>query len=103
MSKLFVIRNQNNLYLSKQNEWLDGNDVKPLFKTPHHDIALNTLIEHNSKDITLRGDILSVESTEKGLPIVEVLAQPQLTLETLAPSAQEPEPQAENQHEQTDS
>lgn len=80
MSKLFVIRNQDNLYLSKQGEWLNGSEVQPLFRTPHHDIALNTMIEHNAKDISLRGDILNVDSTEKGQPIVEVLAQAQLPM-----------------------
>ena len=100
MSNLFVIRNQGNLYLSKQGEWLNGGEVQPLFRTPHHDIALNTLIEHNAKDISLRCDILSVEGTDKGQPIVEVLAQAQLPMtgfelpehESAAPTEHPPEP-----------
>lgn len=83
MSILFVIKNQDELYLTKQSEWEDGRDANQLFKSPHHDIALNTLIEVNSKDITLRGEIISVDSNAKGLPVVEVTAQAQLTMEAL--------------------
>jgi hypothetical protein len=67
---VFVIRNQHGLYLTRQNEWVDGHDAAPLFKTPFRDVALNTLIELNAKDIELRGVITEAEVNEKGLPLV---------------------------------
>jgi hypothetical protein len=67
---VFVIRNQHGLYLTRQNEWVDGHDPAPLFKTPFRDVALNTLIELNAKDIELRGVITEAEVNDKGLPRV---------------------------------
>jgi len=67
---VFVIQNQHGYYLTRQNEWNDGHDAAALFKTPYRDIALNTLIELNAKDIELRGNIVSVALNEKGVPIV---------------------------------
>lgn len=68
---VFVIRNQHGLYLTRQNEWVDGHDAAPLFKTPFRDVALNTLIELNARDIELRGVIMEAEVNDKGLPLVE--------------------------------
>lgn len=67
---VFVIQNQHGLYLTRHNEWNDGHDAAALFKTPHRDIALNTLIELNAKDIELRGNIIGVPLNEKGIPVV---------------------------------
>ncbi|MEM8593582.1 MAG: hypothetical protein AAGF06_02025, partial [Pseudomonadota bacterium] len=73
MPKVFVIQNKDGHYLTKKNDyWLDGSEPNVLFKTPHHDVALNTLIEFNSKHIDVRAEILEVDSTQKGLPVVEI-------------------------------
>lgn len=72
MGQVFVIRNQDGLYLTKQQEWHTGSEANLLFKNPHHDVALNTLIEVNAKDFTLRLEIIPVDTNDKGLPIVEV-------------------------------
>jgi len=69
---VFVIRNQHGLYLTRQNEWVDGHDAGPLFKSAFRDIALNTLIELNAKDIELRGVIMEVDVNDKGLPRITV-------------------------------
>ena len=69
---LFVIRNQLEQYLDKQNGWQSGKDNNALYKTEHRDEALNTLIEINAKDISLRGQILEVPADEKKRPVVEV-------------------------------
>jgi len=69
---VFVIRNQHQQYLGKQQNWLSGADAKLLYQTQYHDEALNTLIEVNAKDIELRGEILEVELNEKKQPVVEV-------------------------------
>jgi len=70
--RLFVIRNQFDQYLDKHSGWISGKDPQALYRSEHHDQALNTLIEVNSKDISLRGDIIEVDSDEKKRPVVEV-------------------------------
>jgi hypothetical protein len=70
--RVFVIKNQNNQYLDKHSGWLSGKDAQLLFRVDHHDQALNTLLEINSKDISLRGRILEVDTDEKKNPVVEV-------------------------------
>ena len=69
---VFVLRNQQQLYLSKQKSWVTGKENQGLWRSEHHDEALNTLIELNAKDIELRGDILDVSLDDKRQPIVEV-------------------------------
>ena len=73
MSTTYVIRNQNQHYLGRQGEWLDGSHRPALFRTPHRDVALNELVEVNLRDLSLRGELLACEATEDGLPEVEVL------------------------------
>lgn len=73
MKKLLVIRNQNNHYLGRRGEWLDGSHVPALFRTEHRDTALNELFETNIRDFDLRGEILECEVDKHGYPVVEVL------------------------------
>ena len=73
MKKLLVIRNQNNHYLGRRGEWLDGSHVPALFRTEHRDAALNELFETNIRDFDLRGEILECEVDKHGYPVVEVL------------------------------
>ncbi len=68
MKRLFVIQNQRQQYLSKDGLWLETTERTHFFKTENHDIALNTLIEANSKDIDLRLSIIEVQADNKGLP-----------------------------------
>lgn len=73
MKQLFVIRNQNQHYLGRHHEWLDGSHAPALFRTPHRDVAVNELFEANLKDVGLRGEIIACEADERGQPVVEVL------------------------------
>jgi hypothetical protein len=73
--KVFVIRNQHEQYLDKKEGWQSGKDSAALYSTAHHDEALNTLLEINSKDIELRGSIIEVAKDEKKRPVVEVSEQ----------------------------
>lgn len=73
MKTLFVIRNQNNHYLGKQGQWVDGSHRPALFRSEHRDVALNELFEVNIRDFDLRGELISVEMDDKRLPVVEVL------------------------------
>ena len=73
MKRLFVIRNQNQHYLGRHHDWLDGSHRPALFRTPHRDVAVNELFEVNVKDFALRGEIIACEADDKGYPAVEVL------------------------------
>lgn len=70
MAKTFVIRNQLGQYFARKGDWISGKDPHGIFFQPHYDQALNQLIEINSKDIELRGEVTSLELDEKGKPIV---------------------------------
>jgi hypothetical protein len=97
MSELFILQNQDKLFLGKQNNWLDGRDLNALFKTVHKDEAINQMFEASSKDYTQRIKVLSCSPNEKGLPLIdpELLPEPlpkpgKDLLETLETEALEP-------------
>jgi hypothetical protein len=75
MSQVFVIRNQHGLYLSKQQEWVDGSDNQVLFRCAHHDEAINTVFEVSAKDIMLRAETLACPLDAKNHPRVEAAGQ----------------------------
>lgn len=54
MTQVYLIQNQQQLYYAKDGTWLDYKNAKKLFYSEHKDIALNQLIEVNSKHIDLR-------------------------------------------------
>ncbi len=70
MTKLFIIRNQDGLYLSRQQEWLDGRDRNPLYRTVHRDEAINTVFEVSSRDIALRAEVLACDADARGNPLL---------------------------------
>lgn len=78
MSEIFILQNQINLFLGKQNNWLDGRDLNALYKTVHKDEAINQMVEASSKDYTQRVKIISCAPNEKGLPLIdpEILPEP---------------------------
>lgn len=65
---VFVIKNQQGLYLSKQQEWVDGADNHSLYRTRHRDEATNTVFEVSSRDIYLRAETVICELDAKGNP-----------------------------------
>ena len=78
MSELFILQNQDKLFLGKQNNWVDGRDLGALFKTPHKDEAINQMFEASSKDYKQRIKVISCSVNEKGLPLIdpEILPEP---------------------------
>lgn len=87
MAKAFVIRNQLGQYFTRKGEWVSGKDASVLFQQPHYDQALNQLIEINSKDIELRGQVVEVELDDKRPVITEYgpdPVQPELLAEAEA-------------------
>jgi len=67
---VFILQNQHQQYLEKSLEWDNGADANQLFKTPHKDVALNQLMELNSKDIELRATVISCELNSAGNPVL---------------------------------
>ncbi|MCK5880278.1 MAG: hypothetical protein KAG18_00305 [Sinobacterium sp.] len=65
---VYVIKNQQALYLNKQHIWVSAKEVKSVYRTEHRDEALNTLIEVNAKDIAVRGEIIKVVLNENKQP-----------------------------------
>ena len=71
MSELYVIRNQLGHYWAKSKTWIDGTEPKAAMVLKHEDEAINTLFELSSKDIELRGEMLPVTLSDKGIPNIE--------------------------------
>lgn len=69
---VFVIRNHLHQYLNKQSNWISGKEALQLYRSDFHDEALNTLIEVNAKDVSLRGIIIEVEVNDKKRPQIEI-------------------------------
>jgi hypothetical protein len=44
MNEVYVIRNQDGLYASKQGEWVDGSDKSAVSFVKYRDQAVNTLV-----------------------------------------------------------
>ncbi|MCV6606052.1 MAG: hypothetical protein OIF34_12165 [Porticoccaceae bacterium] len=72
---VFILQNQHGLYLGKDGEWVCGADANALFRSPHHDVALNQLVEANSKDYALRAAVVSCEVDSRGRPVLQVEPQ----------------------------
>lgn len=77
MSELFILQNQDKLFLGRQNNWLDGRDLAALYKTAHKDEAINQMVEASSKDYKQRIKILSCSANEKGLPLIDPELMPE--------------------------
>ena len=69
---VFILQNQHNQFLSKDNEWVNSGEAGALFRSSHYDVALNQLIEINSKDHSLRGAVVACELDSKGRPQINV-------------------------------
>lgn len=71
MKQIFLLQNQDKLFLSKQKEWVDGRDLASLFKTSHKDEALNQLFEVNAKDFSQRIHLVTCGLKANGLPDID--------------------------------
>ncbi|MGH1371776.1 MAG: hypothetical protein ACRBBW_07075 [Cellvibrionaceae bacterium] len=71
MATIFLLQNQHKLLLNKQGEWCDGREAATLYRSVHHDEALNQMVEANSRDYTLRLKVLECETNDRGLPLLK--------------------------------
>ncbi|MGL6161727.1 hypothetical protein [Microbulbifer sp.] len=78
MSHVYVLTNQHQQFLSKSNEWIDGREAGRLFRSEHKDVAINQMFEANTRDVSLRIELLQCELNSKGQPQVpaEALGDP---------------------------
>lgn len=68
MSHVYVLTNQHQQFLSKSNEWIDGRDSARLFRTEYKDVAINQMFEANTRDVTLRIELLECGLDSKKNP-----------------------------------
>lgn len=78
MSKVYILQNQDNLFLGKKRTWLDGRELVGLFRTPNKDVAINEMCETNTKDYTQRIHMVLCSVDDKKLPIIdpEIMPEP---------------------------
>ncbi|WP_193163126.1 hypothetical protein [Microbulbifer hainanensis] len=89
MSHVYVLTNQHQQFLSKSNEWIDGREAIRLFRSEYKDVAINQMFEANTRDVSLRIELLQCEVNGKGQPQVpeDALGEPAVKAE----AAGEPE------------
>ncbi|MCO1332885.1 hypothetical protein MO867_00905 [Microbulbifer sp. OS29] len=77
MSHVYVLTNQHQQFLSKSGEWTDGREPNKLFRNEHKDIAINQMFEANTRDVSLRIELLQCDLSTKGQPLIpeEAFAQ----------------------------
>ena len=102
MTDVYVIRNQLGHYWGKSKAWADGSDARAVARFRHEDEAINTLFELGSADYELRGEILCVETTERGEPVIEPSQIPLLLAEEDAGNADDTEQAATNDEVESD-
>ncbi|MDO3381441.1 hypothetical protein [Gilvimarinus algae] len=79
MSEVYIIQNQDKLFLSKQRAWLDGRDPASLYRSAHKDEAVNEKFEVNAKDYSQRVSLVRCPLNERGQPQIDpdILPPPQ--------------------------
>nr|WP_010132047.1 hypothetical protein [Microbulbifer agarilyticus] len=70
MSHVYVLTNQHQQFLSKGNDWIDGREHTKLFRTEHKDVAINQMFEANTRDVSLRIELLECKLDTKRQPLV---------------------------------
>jgi|GEM_PF-1174199 len=68
MSHVYVLTNQHQQFLSKSNEWIDGRESSKLFRTEHKDVAINQMFEANTRNVSLRIELLECPLDSKKHP-----------------------------------
>lgn len=92
MSQVFIVRNQQGLYLSKQREWISGSDAQHLYRTAHKDDAINTVFEVSSKDVHVRATAVACALNDKGQPQVDRADSPDHAPDRTADNTADPAP-----------
>ncbi|MFA0791330.1 hypothetical protein ACCI51_12305 [Microbulbifer echini] len=100
MSHVYVLTNQHQQFLSKSGEWLDGREPNKLFRSEFKDVAINQMFEANTRDVSLRIELLRCALNTKAQPLIpeEALADPSAASgdPEVAPPAPEEMPAQDN-------
>lgn len=70
-SDVFIIQNQDKLFLGKQGAWLDGREPGALYKTPYKDEAVNEMFETTARDYSQRLSLINCPLNDKGQPLID--------------------------------
>ena len=65
---VYIIQSEAGKFLDKDLAWVTDADAGCLFRTPHKDVALNQLVEINTRDISLRARVVTCETDDRGRP-----------------------------------
>ena len=76
MTTVFLLQNQDKLFLDKHGDWVDGRDAGSLFRSPHRDEAVNQMVEVNARDYSLRIALLECPLSERGWPQIDAADLP---------------------------
>ena len=76
MKTVFVIHNSEGTFLSKQGQWVSPVEASTVWRSPHHDVALNHMIEANAREIMLRLQIMSCPLSERDVPLLDEAVVP---------------------------
>lgn len=71
MPEVYILQNQDNLFLGKKRTWLDGRELTALYRTLNKDEAINEMCETNSKDYTQRIHLVPCSIDAKKLPVID--------------------------------
>lgn len=99
MNELYILQNQDKLFLGKHKDWLDGRDRNSLFKTPHKDEAVNQRVEISAKDYTQRISLLTCPLDDRGLPVIDPADLPPVQARPVEVAAESQESALENRGE----
>lgn len=70
MIKLFLLRNQQGLFINRHGEWVSGAEAASLQKLKFKDEAINEVFEISARDVEQRVEIVEVDANDKGVPII---------------------------------
>ncbi len=68
MTEVYLLQNNDGLFLNKHKEWVEGSEANSLYKTAYRDDALNTKVELTVKNPGLRIKTLLCPVNDKGIP-----------------------------------
>ncbi len=71
LNPVYLLQNQDRLFLGKSQAWLDGRDLGALFRTPHKDEAVNQRVEVSARDYNQRIQLVLCPLNERGQPVID--------------------------------
>ncbi len=73
--KIYILQRHDQAILDKSLQWINNPPAADILFTRHRDIALNQLIELNTKNIDLRANIIECAADANGNPTLLLEAE----------------------------